>query len=71
MAEVEAAIARMTRDLTVENRPACLAYLAAVDEIRGFGPVKEKALSDFSARKAALVNQLAATPARGGIAAEG
>ena len=58
MAEVEAAVARMARDLTAANRPACLAYLAAVDEIRGFGPVKEKALAGFNARKAGLLAPL-------------
>lgn len=54
-AEVEAAILHMARDLSVKSLPACLAYFRAVDEIRGFGPVKEKALAAFNARKLGLL----------------
>ncbi len=57
-AEVEAAVDEMARVLTSGNRAACFSYLAAVDEIRGFGPVKEKALAQFHARKGALLDAL-------------
>lgn len=57
-AEVEAAVDEMASVLTSGNRAACFSYLAAVDEIRGFGPVKEKALAQFHARKDALLDAL-------------
>ena len=57
-AEVEAAVGKMAETLTAERRSACLAYFAAVNEIRGFGPVKEKALAQFHARKDALLGAI-------------
>lgn len=54
-AEVAAAVEMIARTLTAQSRAACLAYLSAVDQIRGFGPVKEKALTEFHARQAGLL----------------
>lgn len=54
-AEVEVEIARIAVSLNADNRSASLAYLNAVNEIRGFGPVKEKAMAAFHARKAQLL----------------
>ncbi len=57
-AEVESVIATASRNLTSEKRTACLAYLAAVSEIRGFGPVKEAAFTRFETRKVEFLAKL-------------
>jgi indolepyruvate ferredoxin oxidoreductase len=56
--EVEMTIRRMAQQLDQKNRDIWLAYLTAVSEIRGFGPVKEAAMAAFQSKATDLTNQL-------------
>jgi len=56
--EVEATVVKMAASLNAGNRAACLAYFTAVNEIRGFGPIKEKAFAQFDAGKSALLEAI-------------
>lgn len=56
---------RTVEQLTAANFDAALALVAAADDIRGYGPVKEKAMADYRKRCDVLTTRMteAAAPA--------
>lgn len=65
IADYQALVLRTVEQLTAANFDAALALVAAADDIRGYGPVKEKAMADYRKRCDVLTTRMteAAAPA--------
>ncbi|MFL7962126.1 indolepyruvate ferredoxin oxidoreductase family protein [Pseudomonas kielensis] len=62
IADYQALVLRTVEQLTAANLNTAMALVAAADEIRGYGPIKEKAMGDYAKRCAELVDRMNQAP---------
>jgi indolepyruvate ferredoxin oxidoreductase len=62
VADYQQLVARTLEQLTSQNLEAAIALVAAADDIRGYGPVKEKAFTDYQRRCQQLTAKLSEQP---------